>query len=130
MRNTLILLILVSIGLTSPALAKNHNGERSGKSDQRRIERVEQDHRHYAKHDRRDGKYGHFQKRMKKLRKELRHQRRDNRRIERRDERRYKRIRKYYGHRQQHRTPVVVAPRRSVSQLFFPNIVVRIPLNW
>ncbi len=131
MRSTLILLILVSIGLTTPALAKGRDGDRHNRSDHRQIERVQKDQRHYARHDRQDGRYGKFQKRMKHLRKELRHERRDNRRMERRldrrDRRHSRKIAKNYGHRRHYPAPVVVAPRRS---LFAPSLVLRIPLNW
>ena len=138
MRNTLILLVLVSIGLTTPALAKSHDGERYSKSNHRQVERVPRDQRNYAKHDRQGKRYGHFQKRMKNLRKELRHDRRDNRRVERRLDRRHdrrdarhsRRVVRNYGHRRQYSAPVVVAPRRSLFSLFGPSVVVRIPLNW
>ena len=136
MRNTLILLILVSIGLTAPALAKNHNGERSDRNDYRKFGKIEknyrntQGHRKYAKHDRHDGKYGHFQKRMKKLRKELRHERRDNRRHVRRDIRRTRKMAGHYDNHQYRRAPVVVAPRRYARSIFSPSLVLRIPLNW
>ena len=130
MRNALILLVLVSIGLTTPALAGDRHGEQRQRSDQIRVERVEQDQRNYARHDRRDERYGHFQKRMKKLRRELRHERRENRRLERRDAHRTRQAARYYGQRRHHHAPVVVAPRRPLFPLFFPGITVRIPLNW
>jgi hypothetical protein len=134
MRNTLILLVLVSIGLTAPALAKDHNGGWSNKSDHNRVERGEQNHKQYAKHDRNDQKYGHFQKRMKNLRKELRHERRDNRRLERhldrRDNRYYRQVARNYDHRHQYRAPLVVAPRHTRLPYLLPGITVRIPLIW
>ena len=137
MRNILILLVLVSIGLTTPALAKARDGERYSKSDHRKVERVQRkqrDHRDYAKHDRQGKRYGHFQKRMKNLRKELRHERRDirrmERRLDRRDARHSRRVAKDYGHRRHYSAPVVVAPRHSLLSLFGPSVVVRIPLNW
>ena len=43
MRNTLLLLILVSIGLTTPALAKGSDGGWNRKSDQRHVEQVQRD---------------------------------------------------------------------------------------
>ncbi len=138
MRNTLILLILVSIGLTSPALAKGRDGERHNKSDHRQVERVQKDQRHYARHDRQDGRYGKFQKKMKHLRKELRHERRDNRSMERRLDRRdtrysrrhYRKVARNYGYRRHYPAPVVVAPRRSFLSVLAPSLFVRIPLNW
>lgn len=146
MRKSLILLILVSIGLTAPALAKSHSGERSDRNEYKRSENVEKGYRNdqshrkyakhdrqdrkYAKHDRRDGKYGHFQKRMKKLRKELRHERRDNRRHVNRDIRRTRKMAGYYDNHQYRRAPVVVAPRRYANSIFSPSLVLRIPLNW
>ena len=140
MRNTLILLILISIGLTSPALAKNHDQERSynsgknrvekhDKSDHRRFDKGNQNHRNYAKHDRGD-KYGHFQKKMKKLRKELRHERRYNRRHLRKDVRHSRKIARYYDNHQHRSAPVVVAPRRHLGSILSPSLVLRIPLNW
>jgi hypothetical protein len=134
MRNTLILLILVSIGLTTPGLAKSHDGDRHNKSNHRQVERVQKDQRHYAKHDRQDNRYGKFQKRMKHLRKELRHERRDNRkmerRLDRRDRRHSRKVVRNYGHRRHYPAPVVVAHRRSFLSMVSPSLVVRIPLNW
>jgi len=134
MRNTLILLALVSIGLTTPVLARDFDGGRHGKSDQRRVELGQWGQRNYARHDRQDGRYGHFQKRMKNLRKELRHERRTNRRMERRMERRdirqFKQVARYYDYHPQHYAPVAVAPRRSLLPLLIPGIDLIIPLRW
>ena len=130
MRNILILLILVSIGLTTPALAKKSEGERQNKSSvHQRGVNTYQGHREYAKHDR-GQKYDHFQKKMKKLRKNLRHERRDDRRQVRHDVRRARKIARYYDNHRPYRAPVVVAPRRSIGSLISPSLVLRIPLNW
>lgn len=126
MRNTLILMVLISIGLATPVLADGRHGDQRYSSDHRQDKR---DHRAYANHDR-NQKYDHFQKRMKTLRKELRQERRENRRLERRDIRRSQRVARYYDYRRPYRAPIVVAPRRDFRPLLSPSIVVRIPLNW
>ncbi len=127
MRNTLILVVLISLGLAVPAFADSRRAEHHDHSDYRRIEWNESG---YARHDR-GKKYGHFQKRMKKLRKELRHERRENRRLERRVQRIADRRadRRAYRHRDRH-APVVIAARRPYRPVYFPSIVVRFPLYW
>lgn len=131
MKNLMILLVLISIGLTTPVLADGRHGEERYNSNHRR---VEQSSHNYARHDRSE-KYDRFQKRMKHLRKDLRH---ENRRLERRDVRRSQRIadrrhagRVHRSYRPWYRSaPVVVAPRHRAHAVFFPSITVRIPLNW
>lgn len=133
MKNTMILLILISIGLTTPALAMEHDGAQHHRTDHRRVEQAERNQHIYARHDRRDEKYGNFQKRMKDLRKQLHHERRDNRRLERHGTRQIKRIAYDSDHRQfrqQYRVPVVLIPRPAVPRPFFPSVVLRIPLIW
>ena len=133
MRNTMILLVLISLGLVAPALADGRKGGWDQGWEQTRAPRVEREHRARAHHDRGDN-YGHFRQRMRDLRKELRHERRENRRLERRIDRREIR-----HHRRDHRrdyrrhyrpTPVVVVPRPAHRAVIFPQLVVRIPLNW
>lgn len=131
MRNTLILMVLISMALATPALADGRHGERYERSDHRRVER---EYRNYARHDRGEN-YGHFQKRMKHLRKDLKHEQRENRRLERKNTRQRQRIADHrYARHDRHNgwrpAPVVVVPRRAYRPLFFPQIVVRIPINW
>ena len=130
MKNTLILLILVSIGLTTPALGKEHDGEQRHRKDYRRVEQVDRNQGNYARHDRRDERYGNFQKRMKDLRKKLHRGRHDNRRLERPGSRRIRRMGHDSDRRYQYRAPVVLIPRRAVSPPFSPSLVLRIPLIW
>lgn len=130
MRNSWILLMLISIGLTTPVLAKGSDGGWQSKPDQRHPAQVQQDQRTYARHHRQDGSYGHFQRRMKNLRQELRHERRDNRRLQRRAERHFRQSARRNGYRQQYYVPVAVSPRRSQLSLLIPGIEVIIPLRW
>ncbi len=130
MRKSLILMILVSMALAAPAMADGWRGDSRDKAP--RVERKEQMRAH---HDR-DANYGRFQKRMQHLRKELRHERRENRRYERQERRHRERVawRHERRHEQRHvrhlPAPWVVAPRRAVLPLLFPQVVVHIPLGW
>lgn len=136
MRNTLILLVLVSIGLATPALAKGHEEDRSNHSEHRSGKMIKKTSSGFAHHDR-GPKYDHFRNKMNNLRKELRHERRvdrreirHDRREDRREIRHDRRVARYYGPRRGYSAPVVVASRRATLPLFGPQITLRIPLNW
>ncbi|WP_020674497.1 hypothetical protein [Geopsychrobacter electrodiphilus] len=139
MRNLLFLLILVSIGLTTPALADGRRGDR-----QHNEQRVEHNAREYARHDR-GTRHGQFQQRMNHLRRDLRQERRVNRRLvrrvvrrdlrqERRVNRRLERrvVRRELRHeRHDWRRPLpVVTYHQAYRPRIFSNLVVRIPLFW
>ncbi len=123
MRKTLILLILISFGLVTSALADGRHNERHDRRDQWRVER---NYSSNVRHDRGE-RYGHFQQKMKRLRMELRHERRENRRLERRVQRIADRR---HSRRWSRPAPVVIASPRPFRPLFFPRIVVHIPLIW
>lgn len=115
MRN-ILLLTLISIALTTPALAAGRHDTLRYAHDRGRVERGWHEGHHQRRRD-----YARLHRRVNHLRRDLRHERRENRHLR-------KRMR--YGHRRHYRSAPVVVARRDLRPLWLPRIVVRIPLNW